>query len=74
MFKAKAQWTDVVDAEIVVESHDTEVERPLDLEEAQEVEEEKEEFEGEGEVAPGNKVLHEWTFLQPVSTSCLAVQ
>ena len=57
MFKAKAQRADIEDAEVVVESHDTEVERPLDLEEAEEVEEEKgEEF--EGETAPDDKVLH----------------
>ena len=48
VFKAKAQTADVDDAEVVTENHDTEVERPLDLEEAKEVEEEKgEEFEGE---------------------------
>jgi hypothetical protein len=46
---------DAEDAEVVVESHDTEVERPLDLEEAEEVEEEKgEEF--EGETVADNKV------------------
>ena len=68
MFKAKSQRADLADAEVVAESKDTEVERPLDQEEAEEVEEEKEEeFEGEGEAALGNKVLHEWTFLQPVS-------
>lgn len=55
------------DAEVVVESKETEVERPLDQEEAEEVEEEREEFEGEGEAALDNKVLHEWTILQPVS-------
>ena len=66
LFKAKSQRADVEDAEVVVESHDTEVERPLDLEEAEEVEEEKgEEFEKEGEA--DNKVLmHEWMFLGPV--------
>lgn len=57
VFKAKAQRADVEDAEVIVESHDTEVERPLDLEEAEEVEEEKGE-EIEGESAPDNKVLY----------------
>ena len=53
---------------MVVESHDTEVERPLDLEEAEEVEEEKgEEFDRDGETAADNKVLHEWTFSQSVT-------
>ena len=41
LFKAKAQRADVEDAEVVVESQDTEVERPLDLEEPEVVEEEE---------------------------------
>ena len=48
MFKAKSQGADVEEAEIVAETHDTEVEKPIDMEEAEEVEdEEKEELEGE---------------------------
>ena len=51
MFKAKGQRADVEDAETVAETHDTEVEKPIDMEEAEvvEEEEEKEEIEGEGE-------------------------
>ena len=75
VFKAKAQRADVEDAEVVVESHDTEVERPLDLEEAEEVEEEKgEEFEGEGETATDNKVLYEWIFSAPIKQMLLSAQ
>lgn len=65
MFKAKTQKTDAEGAETVAENRHTEVERPLDMEEAEEVEEEKEEeFAGEGEAT--NKVLHEWTLLPNV--------
>lgn len=45
VFKAKTEHSEVQDAEVVVESGDTEVEKPVDLEEAEEVEEEKEEKE-----------------------------
>ena len=75
MFKAKAQRADIEDAEVVIESHDTEVERPLDLEEAEEVEEEKgEEFEGEGETAPDNEVLYEWIFSACIKQMLLSAQ
>lgn len=57
MFKAKAQRTDVADAEVVIESQDTEVERPIDLEEAEEVEEEREELGEEGVASISNEVL-----------------
>lgn len=77
MFKAKAQRADVEDAEVVVESHDTEVERPLDLEEAEEVEEEKGE-ELEGEAAPDNQVCtvlaYEWAFLAFVGQTLPSAQ
>ena len=48
MFKAKSQGTDIEEAETVAETHDTEVEKPIDMEDAEVVEdEEKEELEGE---------------------------
>lgn len=45
VFKAKTESTEVEDAEVVVESGETEVEKPVDLEEAEEVEEEREDKE-----------------------------
>ena len=51
VFKAKSLGADIEDAETVAETHDTEVEKPIDMEEAEVVEdEEKEEIQGEGEI------------------------
>ena len=57
VFKAKAQRAELEDAEVVGESHDTEVEQPIDLEEAKEVEEERAELVEEGGATVSNEVL-----------------
>lgn len=57
VFKAKAQRAELEEAEVVAESHDTEVEQPIDLEEAEEVEEERAELAEEGGATVSDKVL-----------------
>ncbi len=47
VFKAKAECNEVQDAEVVVESGDIEVEKPVDLEEAEEIAEEDSEEKGD---------------------------